>query len=103
MSEEHVAEEKSANVVEKSSFDGGRPPSEESAKATKMTTKRFMALFSLVWLITTSATPILFIASTLCTRSLFIPPSRSDVQPSSSPTSGEQRQLPGLRPRVRLQ
>jgi E3 ubiquitin-protein ligase DOA10 len=31
-----------------------------------MTFKRFMALLSLVWLITTSATPILFITAVLC-------------------------------------
>lgn len=79
MSEEHVAEEKSANVIAKSSLDGGRPPSEESAKTTKMTTKRFMALLSLVWLITTSSTPILFISSTLCTLSFDISLPLSDV------------------------
>jgi hypothetical protein len=78
MSEEHGADEKSTNVIEKSSLDGERPPSDEPEKATKMTTKRFMALLSLVWLITTSATPILFISSTLCIISLFIP-HRSDV------------------------
>ena len=72
MSGEQVAEDKSTNVFEKSSLDGERPPSDESPKKTKMTLKRFMALFSLVWLITTSATPILFISSTLCTALLFI-------------------------------
>jgi hypothetical protein len=38
-----------------------------------MTFKRFMALFSLVWLITTSATPILFITAVLCKTPLAFP------------------------------
>ena len=58
---------KDVNIVEKSSLDDERLPTETSpTPPTKMTPRRFMALLSLVWLITTSATPILFIAGTLC-------------------------------------
>lgn len=47
-------------IISERKSDSSPPP------APKMTTKRFMALLSLVWLITTSATPILFITATLC-------------------------------------
>lgn len=40
-----------------------------------MTFKRFMVLFSLIWLVVTSATPILFITAALCTLLLPICPS----------------------------
>jgi len=40
-----------------------------------MTFKRFMVLLSLIWLVVTSATPILFITAALCTLSFQSVPS----------------------------
>jgi len=67
------ATSKDVNVVEKASVDDEPQSSEISAPSpTKMTPRRFMALLSLVWLITTSATPILFISGTLCMPPCFL-------------------------------
>ena len=65
-----VIETNTENVQEKQQQVVSETSSEEvtADKAhVPMTLKRFLALLSLVWLITTSATPIIFIASTLST------------------------------------
>jgi E3 ubiquitin-protein ligase DOA10 len=65
-----VTETNTENVQEKQQQVVSETSSEEvTAEKTHvpMTLKRFLALLSLVWLITTSATPIIFIASTLST------------------------------------
>ena len=56
-----------------------------------MTFGRFMALFSLVWLITTSATPLLFITATLCMS----PSRQTNLQLILSPTLGGRIRLGG--------
>jgi hypothetical protein len=42
---------------------------ERTEASPPMTFKRFMVLLSLIWLVVTSATPILFITATLCNSS----------------------------------
>lgn len=57
--------------VDERVMETGGEPIEAEKKVTSvhppMTFKRFMVLFSLIWLIVTSATPILFITAALCT------------------------------------
>ena len=62
-----VTETSAENAKEKQVVSETASSEELDAEKTHvpMTLKRFLALLSLVWLITTSATPIIFIGATL--------------------------------------